>query len=176
MRSIGAAIAAFVAGVAALAFAKRDSASSSGCSVAALRARVVDIAKGEAGLARLNVYFADAAPQFVNDHPNWCGIFALWCLRQVGLTKKQWVTGKGFLLTAPAMPQTNDPQPGDIAYYERYQHQAVVLSNNGDGTVTLANGNGTGGVVSIGTRPITDAAAYYSIRRMCDEFVAKGCA
>jgi hypothetical protein len=169
-----------VSSVVAALLVKRDSSDGGsgdgGCSVDALRARVVKRARAEEGQARTNIYYADAAPQYVNEHPNWCGIFALWCLRQEHLTDKVWKTGYGFLLTSPPLPQVSDPKPGDIAYFTKYQHQAVVLANNGDGTVTLANGNGIGGVVSIGTRPISDAAAYYSIQKLCEAAVAKGCA
>ncbi len=136
------------------------------CSEDAFRKRVADVARSQVGKKDLNTYFADAAPQFVGQHPEWCGIFALWCLHQAGLAKeKTWKTALGFILTQPhPMPQTTDPKPGDVAYYEHpYQHQAVVLKNNGDGTTENANGNGSGGVVSISRPAISSATAFYSI-------------
>jgi len=158
--------------------ASRDSSIfSGGCDEASLRKKVVDAARSEVGQKNLDKYFADAAPQFVGQHPEWCGIFALWCLHQAGLAKdKQWKTGLGFLETSPALPHTHDPKPGDLAYYTKYSHQAVVLVNNGDGTTENANGNGSGGVVSISHPEIADAAAFYSIKNLIDQAIAKGCA
>lgn len=149
---------------------------SSGCTEDALRARVVEIARAEVGQRRLDVYFADAAPQYVGQHPEWCGIFALWCLHQAGLLReKTWKTGLGFLETSPRLPRTSDPRPGDICYFEKYQHQSVVLANNGDGTVSVANGNGAGGVVSLSRPSIDEAAGIYSISNAIAVAVAAGC-
>jgi hypothetical protein len=154
------------------------SGSASGCTEAELRARVVEVCRAEVGKAELPKYFADAAPMYVhaNEPPNWCGIFALWALHQAGLLReKTWVVARGFLETAPALPRTESPQPGDVAYYDKNQHQAVVLSVDGD-QAELANGNGYGGVVSLGRRPLADARAYYSIKPAIDAAIAKGCA
>lgn len=159
---------------------RRDSRTADGatdCTVQALRARVVAIARAEVGKAELNKYFADAAPMYVNanEPPNWCGIFALWVLHQAGLLReKQWKVALGFLETSPALPKTSTPEPGDVAYYTKYQHEAVVLAVDGD-MVELANGNGQGGVVSIGRRPLSEAAAYYSIRNAIEAAIRKGC-
>lgn len=164
--AIAAAIAAAIVGGVAYMLTRDSSGGGAGCSEDAFRQRVAAIARSQVGKKDLNTYFADAAPQFVGQHPEWCGIFALWCLHQAGLAKeKTWKTGLGFILTKPnPMPQTKDPKPGDIAYYEHpYQHQAVVLKNNGDGTTENANGNGSGGVVSISRPKIADATAFYSI-------------
>jgi len=150
--------------------------SSSGCNEAALRKKVVDAARSEVGQKNLTKYFSEVAPQYVGQHPEWCGIFALWCLHQAGLAKdKTWKTGLGFLETPPALPKTKDPQPGDIAYYTKFSHQAVVLVNNGDGTTENANGNGSGGVVTIGRPKIEDAFAFYSISKLIEQAIAKGC-
>lgn len=162
-----AAIGAAIGGVFLL---KRDTAGSSGCTEADFRRRVVDAAKSQVGKKDLDTYFADAAPQYVHQHPEWCGIFALWCLHQAGLGKDiRWKTGVGFLRAAW---QTSEPKPGDIAYYEQYQHQAVVLDVHAD-TVDLANGNGSGGVVSLSSPARTKAKGYYSIQKLIDEAIAK---
>lgn len=142
------------------------------CSDAALRARVVAVARSQVGKGLQDAYLADAAPDFVGERPEWCGIFALWCLHQAGLGRDvTWVVAKGFLFR---LPRTSTPEPGDIAYYLKWQHQAVVLDVEGD-SVSVANGNGTGGVVSLGTRPLADAEAYYSVRPWLAAAVAKGC-
>lgn len=139
-----------------------------------MRANVVSAARGELGKARLDVYFADAAPQFVGSDPEWCGIFALWALHQAGLGRAaQWKTGLGFLEVdwkpqgLPKLKRTTEPRPGDIAYFTKFQHQAIV-EKVADGQVHLLNGNGAGGVVSASSRPVTDAAAYYSIQPWID--------
>lgn len=177
MRVPWAETAGVVAAVGAALWLRRASATT-GCSETALRTRVVAVARAESGKAELAKYFADAAPMYVNaaDPPNWCGIFALWCLHQAGLLRgKQWKVALGFLETSPALPRTTNPKPGDIAYYTKFQHEAVVLAVDGD-MVDLANGNGSGGVVSIGRRSLSDAAAYYSIAGAIDAAIAKGCA
>lgn len=49
------------------------------------------------------------------DKLEWCGAFALHCLREAGVTQTHWVIGEGFvlrLLTSKAATKT--PQPGDI--------------------------------------------------------------
>lgn len=142
------------------------------------RAAVVAAARGELGQKRLDVYFADAAPQFVGLKPEWCGIFALWCLHQAGLGQfAKWKTGLGFLEVnwgpGRRLKRTTSPLPGDIAYFDKFQHQAVVDRVEG-GTVYLFNGNGGGGVVTHSSRPVGDAAAYYSIQPWIDD--AKGAA
>lgn len=169
--AVGVAVAALVA-----AWRKLVPGGASGCSEAALRQRIVDVARAEVGKRRLDVYFADAAPEYVGQEPEWCGIFALWCLRQAGvLREKRWKVGLGFTETAPPLPRTLNPQPADIAYFSTYQHHAVVLANLGDGTVELANGNGAGGVVSLGRKAISEAAAFYSVGDAVRAAVAKGC-
>lgn len=148
---------------------RKYSGAPSGCTEAGFRQRVVDAAKSEVGQKNLNKYFADAAPQYVGQHPEWCGIFALWTLHQADLAKAViWKTGIGFLR---AKDITSDPKPGDIAYFEQYQHQAVVLAVHAD-TVELANGNGSGGVVSLSTTPRMKAKAYYSIAGYIAEAIA----
>lgn len=124
-----------------------------------LRARVVEIAGSQLGQANLNEYFRAVAPQFIGGNPSWCGIFALWALQQAGLTDWRWETGRGFLYR---LPQTRDPKPGDIAYYDANQHQAVVVRRRGD-IVDVLNGNGVGGVVTASSPAFAKARAYYSI-------------
>lgn len=138
----------------------RDSAG--GCSEDDFRKRVVDYARAQIGKKELDKYFRDAAPQFIGQQPSWCGIFALHCLHQAGLALDvTWKTGVGFLR---AQDITTDPKPGDIAYYDKFQHQAIVAAVHGD-TVDLINGNGAGGVVAPSSPEKSKARAYYSIAR-----------
>lgn len=147
-----------------------------GCTSDDVRARVVAAAKSQVGQKNLNVYFADAAPQYVGGHAEWCGIFALWAMHQAGLLKSvQWKTGLGFLETVVGrFPKVGVPQSGDVAYFTKLSHHAVVESVNGD-HVNLINGNGEGGVVSLSSPELAKATAYYSIQKVVDEYVAKGC-
>lgn len=130
-----------------------------------IRKRVVAIAKSQIGKKLQPEYLALAAPDFVGMKPEWCGIFALWVLKTAGLgAGVTWVVAKGFLWH---LKRTSNPQPGDIAYFTKFQHQAVVAAVRGS-QVDLINGNGQGGVVSPSTKDITDAAAYYSIQPWID--------
>lgn len=162
-RKVGTAVAAVcVALAAALGFrtAKRDATD--------YRAEVVRVALSQLGRSNLTLYFEHAAPQFLGSRPSWCGIFALWALREAGLTDWVWETGRGFLYR---LPRTTEPQPGDIAYYTANQHQAIVLRNRGD-TIDVINGNGLGGVVTISSPAKSKAAAYYSIQPLIDAKVS----
>lgn len=142
------------------------------CSSDAVRARVVEIARSQVGQPLRPEYLADAAPDFVGQRPEWCGIFALWCLHQAGLGRDvDWKVGLGFLFK---LKQTSNPLPGDIAYYDSLQHQALVARVEGE-TLENINGNGAGGVVSISHPDISKAKAYYSIQSWVDAFIAKGC-
>lgn len=155
------------------------------CTPDAFRAKVVAAAMSQVGKADLARYFADAAPQFVGQHPEWCGIFALWALHQAGLAKGvQWKTALGFLEVEHEggpegrdFPRTDSPKPGDVAYYAApYQHHAVVagVRSTSDGVrVDLINGNGAGGKVSLGSKPLEAATAYYSIQKYVDLAVAE---
>lgn len=130
------------------------------------RQAVVDAAMAEVGQANLEKYFADAAPQYAGSHPNWCGIFGLWALHQADLAKGiMWRTGEGFLFR---LKQTSEPKPGDFAYFDKNQHHAIVRRVRGD-EVDLINGNGSGGVVSLSTAPVSKARAYYSIQSLLGE-------
>lgn len=133
----------------------------------AYRARVVALAKAEVGKADLDRYFASACPPCVGSHPEWCGIFALYILRQAGLTDWQWRVGSGFLERKGGLVRTNDPKPGDMAYFNSNQHHAIVVGVRGD-TVDLVNGNGQGGVVTESSPSKGKAAAYYSIQPLID--------
>jgi hypothetical protein len=130
-----------------------------------IRKCVVETAKAQLGKAELERYFAAVAPDFVGQRPEWCGIFALWVLNQCGLAPGvKWIVAKGFMFR---LPRTTDPKPGDMAYFTKFNHQAVVVGVRGD-EIDLINGNGAGGVVSASTKQRGDAAAYYSIQPWVD--------
>jgi hypothetical protein len=77
-------------------------------------------------------------------------------------TQQRPSTNIGFIYPL-GLKQTPVPEPGDIAYFQKNQHHAIVASVNSDGTVSLINGNGTGGAVSESRPDIEDVTAFYSI-------------
>ncbi len=133
------------------------------------RAKVVEVAQSQLGERDPHKYYEDCAPMYMGTKPNdksWCGVFALWCLRQVGLTDKMWVDGKGF--ASGYLPITNSPEPGDIAYFARNSHYAIVKGVT-NGRVYLINGNAMlapkEGVVA-NDRAFTEVTVFYSIRNL----------
>lgn len=112
------------------------------------RARVVAIALGELGPGGMakeqdpQKYIRDAAPIYIGQPPNakaWCGIFWLWCLRQAGLTSKQWVDGRGF--ASGYLPTVSIPEPGDGMYFGTPLHHYAVVRRVASGRVYTVEGN-----------------------------------
>lgn len=139
------------------------------------RERVARAARSQLGRTDPTPYWRDVLP-FVspgNYPPDWCGAFALWAIHQGGLGKDvDWIIGRGI---SADLPTTQDPLPGDIAYFTNNQHHAVVVGVNGS-TVSLVNGNGTGGAVSPSTIQKSQAAAYYSIEPLIEGAESDGAA
>jgi hypothetical protein len=133
------------------------------------RERVVAIARGELGEQSPDKYWALVCPALMGrpHEVSWCGGFALWCLRTAGLCDWNWKVGSGFL-EVRGLPKVSIPEPGDVAYYTRAQHHAVVERVE-SGRVFTIDGNTMSapkeGVVAH-ARPINEAAAYYSIRKL----------
>jgi len=140
-----------------------------------LRAKVVKAALAEpAGAPRVIEYWRDvlSPTDFFTPPAEWCGAFVLWALHQAGLAKGVlWKVGSGFI-ASENLPKTVNPKVGDIAYFTRNQHQAIVKSVNNDGTVTIINGNGTGGLITTSSPKITDVTAFYSIQPFIDKVTA----
>lgn len=81
----------------------------------------------------------------------WCGSFVMWCANEVGLKIPNCVytpagvagfQGKGLWVNAAS----SKPRPGFIAFFdfpngEKVDHVGIVVSDNGDGTVTTVEGN-----------------------------------
>jgi hypothetical protein len=141
----------------------------------AIRQRLVELARAEEGRGEDPEYWLEA---FGSVPPlgayAWCGVFDLCLLRKCGLTNQLWLTGPkqyGFIYPCGLKP-TNDPQPGDIAYFTRKQHHAIVLNATSD-AVELCNGNGTGGVVSIGWTPRANVSSFFSIQSLIDTKISK---
>jgi len=83
----------------------------------------------------------------------WCGAFVNWCAKQAGIKIPNCTytpTGAtGFMdKNAWTISEQADPKPGDIVFFDfagdaldRISHVGIVISNNGDGTVTTVEGN-----------------------------------
>jgi len=100
------------------------------------------------GWERLVEYFDVAAPGIWSEDvikyvkpglPSWCGIFALWALKEGGASVGNWGMGTGI----PGMRPVQSPQPGDIGYIEDNQHHCLIVSVDGD-TVYSIDGNTIG--------------------------------
>lgn len=132
------------------------------------RGRVVQAALGELGQTDPTAYWEDTLGSAAGAPHDWCGAFALWALHRAGLAKDwRWEIGRGFLFR---LPQTNDPKPGDVAYFDRNQHQAIVASV-APGAIGLVNGNGFAGAVTISTVRPQDVTAFFSIASLVGERV-----
>lgn len=108
------------------------------------RQLVLDKATSQIGNPAPDTYWADVLAAYRPGGQKglaWCGAFALWCLRQAGVTTRLWRLGLGFLSVAPALKQTLDPKTGDVAYFDRpFQHHAIVDRIEGD-TLYTVDGN-----------------------------------
>ena len=129
-----------------------------------LRQKVVQVARSQIGQTCRTEYITDTC----RGNPaayhgiNWCGIFCLWCLHQARLALGwKWRLAVGFLYR---LPHTKHPQPGDIAYFTRFQHEAIVSDIADLGSeMENVNGNGANNRVTEGVRPQKDAACFFSI-------------
>ena len=128
-----------------------------------IRHKITDIARAEVGLQDPSKYWSgvlDSGPPYP---PHWCGGFALWVLKQAGIAANtMWEIGKGFCYNLPVI---KSPKPGDIAYFERLQHHAIVESVSPDGlTVLTIDGNQKPGEsVSVRVRSVASVTAFFSI-------------
>lgn len=137
------------------------------------RAQIVAIAEAEIGLQDPDKYWQLVCPQLMgNPHKvAWCGGFALWCLRQAGLTDWSWQvwsgpgTPSGFLYH---LLPTRHPKPGDMAYFFANQHHAIVKAYHGDSVDTI-DGNSVPYPqegVSVKTHLVKDVGCFYSIAQL----------
>lgn len=141
------------------------------------RSRVVEIAASQIGVADPSPYWLavfGSVPTSATGKVHWCGAFALWCLRQAGLTQRKWTKAKGFIWCdehgafsrTPYLSIVKRPEPGDIAYFDQpFQHYAIV-EGLGVNLVYLIAGN----LPDVGrqTAPIL-RPAYYSIESLIPE-------
>jgi hypothetical protein len=133
-----------------------------------LRAKVVAIAESYVGPQDPDRFWSRVCPKLCgNPHlVSWGGGFALSCLHEAGITDKPWTRGKGFLLTPPKLPRTNQPKPGDIAYFDDpVPHHAIVREVTEEMLFTVEGNHGRSDdeVVELCARPRKSSDVYFSI-------------
>jgi hypothetical protein len=122
------------------------------------RKAVVLVAKSQVGKSDATKYWNGLLkPPYP---PSWCGAFTLWAFHKIGVAKNiGWQVGQGYLFHFPI---TTNPKPGDIAYFDKFQHEAIVSSVTND-KIGLINGNGTAGKVTLSTVPKSTVRAFYNV-------------
>jgi len=158
------AFASLLAGGLTLALRKRSSSVDTLPSSSALptRASVVNLARSELGSGTVERYWSGVLAPGQSKPPGvtWCGAFALWVLRELGLTSWTYDDAGAWFY---GLPWTADPKPGDLAFLEDRRHLAIVGAVHEDGTVELINGAGTGNVVTTSTLQRGRVTEYRSI-------------
>lgn len=126
-----------------------------------LRARVAKVALSEVGTPNGLKYIAAEAPSAASSTP-YCGLFVLWVAHRALPRSRavKWVMDSGI---SGKLQTTNSPEIGDIAYFDRNQHHAVIVGITPD-KFQLVNGNGTGGGVTLTETPRTNVRAVFSIQ------------
>ena len=153
------------------------------------REAVIEAADGEFLLSpHVNVskYWADVMHQSESapHPPQWCGAFALWCLHQADLARElRWEFASeanghrsGFLYALRRLPLGSLPEPGDIAYFEHWQHHAIVRCMVGVDQFDSIDGNqGPVTPIKLHERSIREATAFYSIAGLLLLALLVGC-
>lgn len=96
---------------------------------------------------------------------SWCGGYALCSVKSAGFGfKTRWdFNGRGM---GSSIYPTTDPEPADIAYFDKpNQHYAVIEAVSAD-MLWLVNGNSTGKGVARSAVQRSKVSACYSIARM----------
>ena len=120
-------------------------------------ARLIEVATAEVGTVEGPKDNETKYGKFTKaDFQPWCGSFVNWCGNEAGVKIPNTVYTPGG---AQAFKKANswidgdlaDPEPGDIAYFDfpsdgvdRISHVAIVVTDNGDGTVWCVEGNTSG--------------------------------
>jgi hypothetical protein len=96
---------------------------------------------------------ADNQTKYQKPNQAWCGAFVNWCAKQAEIKIPNCTYtpagATGFMdKNAWTLAEQAEPQPGDIVFFDfpgdaldRISHVGIVISNNGDGTVTTIEGN-----------------------------------
>jgi hypothetical protein len=117
-------------------------------------ARLVEVALGEIGYIEGPKDNETKYGKFTKSNfQPWCGSFIMWCANEAGVKVPNTVytpAGAQAFIKAGTWQKAEEatPQPGDIVYFDfpgdgvdRISHVGIVVKDNGDGTVTCAEGN-----------------------------------
>ena len=112
--------------------------------------KFLEVAKAELGYIEGP---ADNETKYQKPKQAWCGAFVNWCAKQAGIKIPNCTYtpagATGFMdKNAWTLAEAAEPQPGDIVFFDfpgdaldRISHVGIVITNNGDGTVTCIEGN-----------------------------------
>jgi len=112
--------------------------------------KFLDVAQSELGYIEGP---ADNQTKYQKANQAWCGAFVNWCAKQAGIKIPNCTYtpagATGFMdKNAWTLAEAAEPQPGDIVFFDfpgdaldRISHVGIVISNNGNGTVTTVEGN-----------------------------------
>lgn len=107
--------------------------------------------------------------------PSWCGIFAFWALNKGGVPMPKWTIGGSAVKQKAAYAPGYIPRPGDIAYFNKNSHYAIVEKTEPENpapserkkvNVVTVNGNTSGednlgAQVQVKTHPISHWHAFF---------------
>jgi hypothetical protein len=132
-----------------------------------LRARIVELAVAELKNDKPDDYWKDVSHSGRSLSRFWCQAFWLSMLRRAGVALDvHCETGKGaehiMRKAGYKFPYVMRPMPGDLAFFGKLQHHALVERVDGN-IATLINGNGEGGRVTRTTKLLGRVSLFYSI-------------
>jgi hypothetical protein len=127
---------------------------------------------------RVAEYWADVLPPGTarHDYPReWCGALCLFAIHRAELGADVFWR-RGFCEQhLRRLPPLELPQPGDVAYFIRYQHHAIVESVDQErGTFDSIDGNQAPGIRRRRARKLSAAAAFYSLEPLIERKEAHG--
>ena len=112
--------------------------------------KFLEVAKAEVGYIEGP---ADNQTKYQKANQAWCGAFVNWVAKQAGVKIPNCVytpSGATAFMDKKTwtIAEQADPQPGDIVFFDfvvdtldRIGHVGIVITNNGNGTVTTIEGN-----------------------------------
>jgi len=117
--------------------------------------------------ARVREYWADVLPPGTpaRDYPKeWCGALCLFAIHRAELGLSVFWRG-GFLARYCRLLGAHEaPKPGDVAFFERYQHHAIVEEVDAERrTFSSIDGNQGPGIVRHVGRSFAAVKGFYSI-------------
>ncbi len=97
--------------------------------------------------------------RYVKEFPHWCGIFAVYCIKKAGIDLGYWKPGRGVKDEGTLEP-TENPQPGDIGYFEEKQHHCIIKAVHGDTIESIDGNSGNFSEVVERSRPRSQFAGF----------------